>query len=35
MLLAMLLTEGFLGWGFLGSVKRPYVQLSSPGRLNG
>jgi hypothetical protein len=19
--------EGFLGWGFLGSVKRPYVQL--------
>jgi hypothetical protein len=27
MLLTMLLTEGFLGWGFLGSVKRPYVQL--------
>jgi hypothetical protein len=22
-------------WGFLGSVKRPYVQLSSPGRLKG
>jgi hypothetical protein len=27
--------EGFLGWGFLGSVKRPYVQLSSPDRQKG
>jgi hypothetical protein len=27
--------EGFLGWGFLGSVKRPYVQLSSTDRQKG
>jgi hypothetical protein len=27
--------EGFLGWGFLGSVKRPYVQPSSPDRQKG
>ena len=32
---AMLLTEGFLGWGFLGLVQRPYVQLSSPDRQKG
>ena len=31
----MLLTMVFFGGFFLGSVKRPYVQLSSPGQTEG
>jgi hypothetical protein len=31
----MLLTEGFLGWGFLGSVKHSSMLIRYPGRLKG